>query len=61
MVVSMVRCTTRVIVRDACRDVIATIIKEKENTCLIYMKIFISQNSIQIFAQTLLVCPSRDG
>ena len=41
-------------------DVKATMIKEKEkeNTCLIYMDIFTSQNPIQIFAQTLLMCPS---
>ena len=40
-------------------DVKATKIKEKkENTCLLYMEIFISQSLIQIFAQTLMVCLS---
>ena len=43
-------------VRDALLDdVKSTMIKEKENTCLMYMKIFICQNLIQIFAQTSLV------
>ena len=40
-------CTARVRVRDALGDdVKATTIKEKENTYLLYMKMFISQNLI---------------
>ena len=52
-------CGVMVRVRDArIDDVKTTTIKEKEkgNTCLLYMEILTSQNSIQIFAQTLLVC-----
>ena len=53
------KCTARVRVRDARRDdVKATTIKEKDNTCLLYMEMFPSQNPIKIFAQTPLMCPS---
>ena len=43
----MDKCTTRVRVRDAHRDdVKATLIKEKENICLLYMEVFTNQNII---------------
>ena len=57
----MDKCTARMRVRDAPGDdVKATRIKEKEqeNTCLLYMEMFLSENLIYIFAQTPLVCPS---
>ena len=43
----MDKCTSRVRVRDAHGDdVKATTIKEKENTCLLHMEMFPSQNPI---------------
>ena len=51
MTVTMDQCTVMVRVRDThVDDVKATAIIEKENTCLLYMEIFTSQNLIQIFA-----------
>ena len=66
MAVAMDKCMARVRVRDARGDdVKATTIKKiykkyikKENIYLLYMKMFLSQNLIRIFAQTPLVCPS---
>ena len=61
MTIIMDLCRVMAKVRDAhIDDVKATTIKEKEkgNTCLLFMEIFTSQNSIQIFAQTLFVCMS---
>ena len=47
MAVTMDKCLARVRVKDAHEDdVKATTIKEKENTCLLYMEMFPSQNSI---------------
>ena len=49
MMVSMDKCTLRVRVRDACGDDVKTTKikeKEKENTCLLYMEMFPSQNPI---------------
>ena len=46
MVLAMDKCMARVRVRDAHRDdLTATILKEKENTCLLHMEMFPSQNS----------------
>ena len=58
MSVTIDLCKVMVRVKDArVDDVKGTTLKEKENTCLLYMEIFTSQNPIQIFAQTSLVCP----
>ena len=49
MAVAIDNCTARVRVRDARGDDVKSIIikeKEKENTCLLYMEMFPSQNLI---------------